>query len=94
MNRPLLAKREFRRALCFGIDRKWIVDRVLLGGTKRPGFEVVSGPFPTGLSLSDPIRYGNNNQLTPRPFEPRLAAILAERRLDQRAGRRKQGRER
>jgi peptide/nickel transport system substrate-binding protein len=78
MNRPLLAKREFRRALCFGIDRKWIVERVLLGGVKRPGFEVVSGPFPTGLSLSDPIRYGNNNQLVARPFEPRLAAILAE----------------
>lgn len=78
MERPLLAKREFRRALCFGIDRKWIVERVLLGGVKRPGFEVVSGPFPTGLSLSDPIRYGNNNQLAPRPFEPRLAAILAE----------------
>jgi ABC-type transport system substrate-binding protein len=76
--RPLPAKREFRRALCFGIDRQWIVDRVLLGGTKRPGFEVVSGPFPTGLSLSDPIRYGNNNQLVARPFEPRLAAILAE----------------
>ncbi len=78
MDRPLVSKREFRRALCFGIDRKWIVDRVLLGGAKRPGFEVVSGPFPTGLSLSDPIRYGNNNQVVPRPFEPRLAAILAE----------------
>jgi ABC-type transport system substrate-binding protein len=78
MKNPLVAKREFRRALCFGIDRKFIVDRVLLGGTKRSGFDVISGPFPTGLSLSDPIRYGYNNQLTPRPFEPRLAAILAE----------------
>ena len=77
LSRPLLAKREFRRALCFGIDRKWIVDRVLLGGGSLPGFEPVSGPFPTGTSLSDPIRYGYNNQVSVRPFEPRLAAILA-----------------
>ncbi len=75
--KPLLAKREFRRALCFGIDRKWIVDRVLLGGGSLPGFEAVSGPFPSGTSLNDPIRYAYNNQVLPRPFEPRLAAILA-----------------
>lgn len=77
LKKPLLAKREFRRALCFGIDRKWIVDRVLLGGTPQPGFEVISAPFPTGTSLNDPIRYAYNSQVAPRPFEPRLAAILA-----------------
>jgi ABC-type transport system substrate-binding protein len=75
--RPLLATREFRRALCYGLQREWIVQRVLLGGTSRPGFDVLSGPFPAGVSLSDPIRYAYNSQLTPRPFEPRLAAILA-----------------
>jgi tetratricopeptide (TPR) repeat protein len=77
LERPLLAKREFRRALSFGIDRKWIVERVLLGGAVVPGFQVVSGPFPAGTSLSDPVRYGYNDQVAPRPFEPRLAAILA-----------------
>jgi tetratricopeptide (TPR) repeat protein len=76
-SRPLMGKRELRRAICFGIDRQWIVDRVLLGGDARPGFEVLSGPFPTGASLSDPVRYAYNNQVVPRPFEPRLAAILA-----------------
>ncbi|MEX0610986.1 MAG: ABC transporter substrate-binding protein [Pirellulales bacterium] len=76
-DRPLLAKREFRRALCFGIDRQWIVQRALLAGASVAGFEVVSGPFPAGTSLSDPVRYGYNNRITPRPFEPRLAAILA-----------------
>jgi ABC-type transport system substrate-binding protein len=76
-SRPLVAKREFRRALCFGIDRQWIVERVLLGGEKAAGFEVLSGPFPAGESLSDPVRYGYNNQVAPRSFEPRLAAILA-----------------
>jgi ABC-type transport system substrate-binding protein len=47
-----------------------------LGGKEMPGFTVVSGPFPAGLSLSDPLRYAYNNQLEPRPFEPRLAAVL------------------
>jgi tetratricopeptide (TPR) repeat protein len=77
MSRPLVARREFRRALCFGIDRKWIVQSVLLGGATKPGFEVISGPFPAGMSLSDPLRYAYNNRMIPRPFEPRLAAILA-----------------
>jgi ABC-type transport system substrate-binding protein len=73
----LAARREFRRALCYGVDRAWTVERVLLGGKTQPGFEVVSGPFPAGTSLSDPLRYGYNNQIAPRPFEPRLATILA-----------------
>jgi ABC-type transport system substrate-binding protein len=77
LKRPLLAKREFRRAICFGIDRKWIVDRILLGGGAKQGFQAISGPFPAGASLNDPIRYGYNDQIPPRPFEPRLATILA-----------------
>jgi ABC-type transport system substrate-binding protein len=76
-NRQLLAKREFRRALCFGIDRQSIVTTVLLGGKSEAGFEVISGPFPAGTSLSDPIRYGYNDRIAPRPYEPRLAAILS-----------------
>ena len=76
-NRPILAKREFRRALCFGIDRRWILNSVLLGGTSQAGFEVISGPFPAGTSLSDPVRYGYNNRIAPRAYEPRLAAILS-----------------
>jgi ABC-type transport system substrate-binding protein/tetratricopeptide (TPR) repeat protein len=77
MKRPLLASREFRRALCYGIQRDRVVQEVLLGGAKMPGFDVLSGPFPTGLSVSDPLRYAYNNQLGPRPFEPRLAAVLS-----------------
>jgi peptide/nickel transport system substrate-binding protein len=77
MKRPLVAAREFRRALCFGIERGRVVQEVLLGGGKIPGFDVLSGPFPIGLSVSDPLRYAYNNQLVPRPFEPRLAAVLA-----------------
>lgn len=74
--RPLSKEREFRRALCYAIQRDRVVEQVLLGGKEMPGFTVVSGPFPAGMSLSDPLRYGYNNQLEPRPFEPRLSAVL------------------
>jgi len=75
--KPLSKEREFRRALCFGIQRERIVQQVLLGGEQLPGYTVLSGPFPAGLSFSDPLRYAYNNQIEPRPFEPRLAAVLA-----------------
>lgn len=77
MKRPLMAAREFRRALCYGIERDRVVREVLLGGAKLPGFDVLSGPFPTGVSFSDPLRYAYNNQLQPRPFEPRMATVLS-----------------
>jgi peptide/nickel transport system substrate-binding protein len=75
--KPLSKEREFRRALCFGLQRERIVQQVLLGGAELPGYTVLSGPFPAGLSFSDPLRYAYNNQIEPRPFEPRLAAVLA-----------------
>jgi ABC-type transport system substrate-binding protein len=74
---PLLKMREFRRAVCYAIPRERILSQVLLGGTELPGFTVLSGPFPAGMSLSDPLRYAYNNQVDPRPFEPRLSAVLA-----------------
>lgn len=74
---PLLKSREFRRALCYGIDRNRIVDDVLLAGSNRLGFRVLSGPMPSGTSYTDPIAYAYNQQLQPRPYEPRLASVLA-----------------
>ncbi len=50
---------------------------MILGGRADPSFQVVSGPFPTGRSLSDPIRYGYNDGVQPRPYDPRLGALLA-----------------
>jgi tetratricopeptide (TPR) repeat protein len=73
---PSLAVREFRRALCYGIDREQIVREVLLAGAKVPGFAVLSGPLPIGEDLSDSLGYAYNDQLAPRPYDPRLAAIL------------------
>jgi ABC-type transport system substrate-binding protein len=74
---PLLETREFRRAICYGIDSESIVREILLGGESRPGFRTLSGPFAAGVSLNDPVGYAYNSEIGPRPYEPRLAALLA-----------------
>ncbi|BBO33467.1 ABC transporter substrate-binding protein [Lacipirellula parvula] len=74
---PLLELREFRRALNYGIDANGIVRDIILGGEQQPGFRTLSGPFPAGVALNDPGGYAYNQELLPRPYEPRLAALLA-----------------
>lgn len=74
---PLLDEREFRRAIVYGLNRERILNEVLLGNEPEEGYRVVSGPFPYGISLADPVRYGYNDAVSPRPFEPRLSVILA-----------------
>ncbi len=77
---PLLDQREFRRALAYGIDRKGILETILLAGRKRdePAFQVVSGPFPTGLSVAEGgVGYAYNDRVSVREYQPRLAALLA-----------------
>ncbi|MGI9454974.1 MAG: ABC transporter substrate-binding protein [Aeoliella sp.] len=73
----LTKQREFRRALCYGLDRQRIVRDVILGGNDERGFQVVSGPFPAGVSLDDPLRRGYNSQIKPRDYDPYLAIVLA-----------------
>ncbi|WP_425399113.1 ABC transporter substrate-binding protein [Aeoliella sp.] len=73
----LTEQREFRRALCYGIRRDRFVKNVLLAGQQIPGIQTVSGPFPAGVTLSDPIRYGYNSQVKPRPFDPYMAIVLS-----------------
>ncbi len=74
---PLLGQREFRRALCYGIDRAQILNGIMLGGEARAGFRVLSAPLPAGVSLTDPVGYAYDQGLPPRAYEPRLAAVLA-----------------
>ena len=73
---PIIRRREFRRALCYGIDRKRLLTEVLAGGDSRPGFRVLSAPIPAGITIGDAIGYGYKQQLQPHPYEPRLAAVL------------------
>jgi len=74
---PILDQREFRRALCYGINRNQVLTKLITGGKRMPGYQVVSGPFPAGISLTDPVRYGYSDAVKPRPYEPRLAALLS-----------------
>ena len=75
--RPILELREFRRALCFAIDRPAIVQQVILGGNSRSGYRPLSGPFPAGTGVTDPIAYAYKPELAVRPYEPTLARALA-----------------
>jgi ABC-type transport system substrate-binding protein len=77
LKNPLLEMRDFRRALCYGIDREGIVRDILLAGQAQQGFRTISGPFPAGVGLNDPVGYAYNSDLAPRPYDPRLAALLA-----------------
>jgi tetratricopeptide (TPR) repeat protein len=74
---PIVETRDFRRAICYGIDADSIVRDILLAGAQQPGYRTLSGPFPAGASQSDPVGYAYNSSIAPRPYEPRLAALLA-----------------
>jgi ABC-type transport system substrate-binding protein len=73
---PLLGRREFRRALCYGIDRNRILTEVLTTKDQRAGFRLLSGPLPAGVTYGDPLGYAYNQNLLPLPYEPRLASVL------------------
>jgi tetratricopeptide (TPR) repeat protein len=73
---PLLARPAMRRALLLGIDRTMILQQ-LFQGDPPPGNVVVSGPFPLGSSVNDPLGYAYNRAVQPHPYDPRLAMALA-----------------
>lgn len=70
LRNPLLQKRIFRRALVYGINREAILQVQLLRGAQLAETRVTSGPFPVGYAYSD--------QVETRPYEPRMAMMLAE----------------
>lgn len=76
-NKPLLANRTFRRALVYGIYREAILRKQLSAGLELPGCQVVSGPFPLGVSGGDLIGYAYDENIEPRTFEPHVAIALA-----------------
>ncbi|MGB0758134.1 MAG: ABC transporter substrate-binding protein [Rubripirellula sp.] len=71
-----LAERTFRRALLYGINRQDILQGELLEGLEFEGCRVLSGPFPAGIELNDPLGYGYDEKIEPRPYEPPLAKLL------------------
>jgi ABC-type transport system substrate-binding protein len=75
-NRPLLADRNFRRALVYGTNRQVMLEKMIWRGPVPSGSRVVSGPFPAGASADDPRGYAYNIQVQPRPYDARLALTL------------------
>ncbi|KAA5541003.1 peptide ABC transporter substrate-binding protein [Roseiconus nitratireducens] len=73
-----LADKNFRRALLYGIDREDILKGELLENLESPGCKVLSGPFPAGMDLNDPLGYAYDPSILPRRFEPSLAQLLVE----------------
>ncbi len=73
----LVERPAFRRGLVYALDREAILSR-LLGGTRIPGCQVISGPFLPGLSHDDPLSYAYDQGIEPRPYDPRLAIALLQ----------------
>jgi Bacterial extracellular solute-binding proteins, family 5 Middle len=73
---PYLAERTFRRALMYGINREDILTGELLEGLEFQGCRVLSGPFPAGIELNDPLGYAYDNNIKPHSYEPQLAKLL------------------
>ncbi len=80
--KSILSRRAFRRALVYGIKRQEILDELLRGAESQQN-QVISGPFPRGQDYDDPLGYAFNEQIRPRPYNPRLAMTLAHLALRQ-----------
>lgn len=80
---PYLAERTFRRALLYGINREDILTGELLEGLRFDGCRVLSGPFPAGIELNDPLGYAYDQDIVPRPYEPPLAKLLLAMNFNQ-----------
>ena len=79
--KPLMRNRTFRRALAYGIQREMILREELLAGADLAGAALISGPFPVRTSFDDPIGFASDNQIAPRPYDPRLAFALVQAAL-------------
>lgn len=78
-----LSERTFRRALVYGTNREDILSGELLEGNKVEGCRVISGPFPAGIELNDPLGYAYDKSIYPRKYEPRLAKLLMTMNMNQ-----------
>lgn len=74
--RPLTAQRAFRRALVYGLNRPAILE-ALIGGQEQAGCSVLSGPFAQYLGSERSTHPAYDDAIKPRPYDPRLAVVLA-----------------
>ncbi|WP_419189617.1 ABC transporter substrate-binding protein [Stieleria marina] len=72
-----VANKTFRRGLLYGISREDILKGELLEQMELEGCRVISGPFPAGMEMNDPLGYAYDQSIEPRRYEPSLAKLLA-----------------
>ncbi len=72
-----VANKVFRRGLLYGISREDILKGELLEQMELEGCRVISGPFPAGIEMNDPMGYAYDQSIEPRRYEPSLAKLLA-----------------
>lgn len=75
--RPLSARREFRRALLYALDREAILTEGILSGQPSSGCELLSGLFPRSGD-GEPWSAAFHPDLRPRGYDPAVAAVLLE----------------
>jgi ABC-type transport system substrate-binding protein len=75
LDQPLLTRPAFRRALLAGINREDVLRTQLLRGAAATLGQTVSGPFPRGQDLEDPVGYAYNEGVDPYPYNPFLAMV-------------------
>jgi ABC-type transport system substrate-binding protein len=73
---PYVRDRNFRRALCYGLDRQGLMVELLGTRDKIAGCEAISGPIPAGVGENDPLSYGYNRAVPVQPYEPGVAKLL------------------
>ncbi|NNE01145.1 MAG: peptide ABC transporter substrate-binding protein [Pirellulaceae bacterium] len=90
---PFVSNKTFRRGMLYGINREDILKGELLEQLDSPGCRVISGPFPAGLEMNDPLGYAYDQSIEPRRYEPSLAQLLltvATNQMNTAAARKKQ----
>lgn len=71
-----LANSKFRRALLYATNRHGILSGELLNSDDPNDGRLVSGPFPLGGSVNDPLAYAYNKSVQPLEYNPQLARLL------------------
>ncbi len=71
-----LANGKFRRALLYATDRQGMLSGELLNSEDPNDGRLISGPFPLGGSLNDPLAYAYNKNVQPLEYNPQLARLL------------------
>jgi tetratricopeptide (TPR) repeat protein len=72
-----LANGKFRRALLYATNRQGMLSGELLSSEDPNDGRLISGPFPLGGSLNDPLAYAYNKNVQPLEYNPQLARLLA-----------------